>query len=164
MIAGALEYLATGGFVMIPLVALALSMWFLIGLRVQRLGNALPWVSRRLAAPGARPDLVIVEAERAMGRFGPTIRTITHVAPLLGLLGTVNGMIGTFSALTGAGGLAPDAGVAGGISEALVSTQMGLFVAIPGLFVGRVLDGRQRRNVNELHRWLRQHPRAERAS
>ncbi len=58
---------------------------------------------------------------------------LTAIAPLLGLLGTVAGMIGTFDAVAIAGG--ETAGqVAGGISQALITTQFGLLVAIPGVF------------------------------
>jgi len=56
-------------------------------------------------------------------------------APLLGLLGTVTGMLATFGALaSGAGGEKTMALVAGGISEALVTTETGLILALPGLF------------------------------
>lgn len=57
-------------------------------------------------------------------------------APLLGLLGTVTGMLATFAALSsGAGGDKTMEMVASGISEALVTTETGLVVAIPGLFL-----------------------------
>ncbi|MBN1515007.1 MotA/TolQ/ExbB proton channel family protein [Candidatus Sumerlaeota bacterium] len=56
-------------------------------------------------------------------------------APLLGLLGTVTGMLATFAALAGGGGGDQTmALVAGGISEALVTTETGLVIALPGLF------------------------------
>lgn len=56
-------------------------------------------------------------------------------APLLGLLGTVMGMLATFGALsTGSGGEKTMALVAGGISEALITTETGLVIALPGLF------------------------------
>jgi biopolymer transport protein ExbB len=56
-------------------------------------------------------------------------------APLLGLLGTVTGMLATFSALaTGGGGDQTMGMIADGISEALVTTETGLIIAIPGLF------------------------------
>ena len=56
-------------------------------------------------------------------------------APLLGLLGTVSGMLTTFGALaTGTGGNQTMDLVAGGISEALITTETGLLVALPGLF------------------------------
>lgn len=55
--------------------------------------------------------------------------------PLLGLLGTVTGMLGTFDALaTGSGGDKTMAAVAKGISEALITTETGLVVALPGMF------------------------------
>lgn len=56
-------------------------------------------------------------------------------APLLGLLGTVTGMLTTFGALsTGSGGEKTMTMVAGGISEALITTETGLVIALPGLF------------------------------
>jgi len=55
--------------------------------------------------------------------------------PLFGLLGTVTGMLGTFGALaSGAGGEKTMAAIAKGISEALITTETGLVVALPGLF------------------------------
>ena len=68
------------------------------------------------------------------------------VGPLLGLLGTVTGMLATFQALaTGAGGDATMAAVARGISEALITTETGLVVALPGLFVHYQLARRKER-------------------
>ena len=61
------------------------------------------------------------------------------VAPLAGLLGTVAGMIETFDSLGSMSLFSQSGGVAGGISQALISTQMGLAVAIPGLLAGRIL-------------------------
>lgn len=66
-------------------------------------------------------------------------------APLLGLLGTVTGMLSTFAALSsGSGGDQTMEMVAAGISEALVTTMTGLVIALPGLFMqyqlGRILD------------------------
>jgi biopolymer transport protein ExbB len=67
-------------------------------------------------------------------------------APLLGLLGTVTGMLATFGALaTGAGGEKTMGLVAEGISEALVTTETGLIVALPGLFFQYQLSRRLER-------------------
>jgi biopolymer transport protein ExbB len=56
-------------------------------------------------------------------------------APLLGLLGTVTGMLATFGALaSGSGGEKTMSMIAGGISEALITTETGLIIALPGLF------------------------------
>jgi len=63
------------------------------------------------------------------------MKIAVSAAPLLGLLGTVTGMLDTFGALaTGAGGDETMSLVAEGISEALVTTETGLLVAIPGMF------------------------------
>lgn len=63
------------------------------------------------------------------------MRICVTVSPLLGLLGTVTGMLATFSALaSGSGGEKTMALVAKGISEALITTETGLVVALPGIF------------------------------
>lgn len=86
-----------------------------------------------------------VELERHI----PTILMLASVAPLLGLLGTVNGMIATFDAISqvGTGNPRP---LAGGISEALITTQFGLAVAIPGLILGGYLRRRVQRFLGRL--------------
>ncbi len=73
-------------------------------------------------------------------RFGSAILVFAAVAPLLGLLGTVTGMISTFDIITEFGTGDPKL-LSGGISVALVTTQLGLIVAIPLLLVGNVLKG-----------------------
>ena len=78
------------------------------------------------------------------------ILSIVSIAPLVGLLGTVDGMIETFDSLGDMSLFAQSGGIAGGISQALFSTQMGLCVAIPGVIVGKLLDRRQRRLEEEL--------------
>jgi len=75
-----------------------------------------------------------------LNRFGPFILLIAAVAPLLGLLGTVTGMIQTFDVITEFGTSDPKL-LSGGISVALVTTQIGLIVAIPTLLVGNLLNG-----------------------
>jgi biopolymer transport protein ExbB len=63
------------------------------------------------------------------------LRICVTAAPLVGLLGTVTGMLTTFAALsTGSGGDQTMGQVAGGISEALITTETGLVIALPGLF------------------------------
>jgi len=73
-------------------------------------------------------------------RFGSAIAVFAAVAPLLGLLGTVTGMISTFDVITEHGTGDPKL-LAGGISEALVTTELGLMVAIPTLLIGTLLNG-----------------------
>jgi biopolymer transport protein ExbB len=74
------------------------------------------------------------------------MRICVSAAPLLGLLGTVTGILSTFAALSsGAGGAKTMEMVAQGISEALVTTETGLAIALPGLFHHYVLAGKLER-------------------
>ena len=74
-------------------------------------------------------------------RFLPSIRMLSSVAPMLGLLGTVTGIIATFDMITVVGGGKPRL-LAGGISEALITTATGLSIAIPGLLAHSFLSSR----------------------
>jgi len=74
-------------------------------------------------------------------RFLNTLGTIAAISPLLGLFGTVLGMIEVFNAITAAGVGNPTV-LAGGISKALITTVGGLSVAIPSLIFYRYLRGR----------------------
>ena len=69
-------------------------------------------------------------------------------APLVGLLGTVSGMLATFSGLSVSSGAAPVETISGGISEALITTQTGLVIAVPSFIVCTLL---KRRFQNFLH-------------
>jgi len=74
-----------------------------------------------------------------LNRFGSTIMVIATVSPLLGLLGTVTGMISTFDIITEFGTGDPKL-LSGGISIALVTTQLGLIVAIPAVLLATMLN------------------------
>ena len=74
-------------------------------------------------------------------RFLNTLGTIAAVSPLLGLLGTVLGMITVFSVITDVGVGSPGE-LAGGISQALITTAAGIAVAIPSLIFYRYFRGR----------------------
>jgi len=80
-----------------------------------------------------------------MERFMNTLGTISTITPLLGLLGTVIGMIKVFTAITVIG-VGDPSQLAGGISEALITTAAGLTVAIPSLIFHRHL----KRRIDEL--------------
>jgi biopolymer transport protein ExbB len=83
-------------------------------------------------------DQHALELRPCIRRFLPVITVLAATAPLLGLLGTVTGMITTFDviAIFGTGNAKA---LSGGISKALVTTQSGLLVGIPGLFMSRLL-------------------------
>lgn len=82
----------------------------------------------------------ILHESAHLNRFGGLILVIAAVSPLLGLLGTVTGMISTFDVITEFGTGDPKL-LSGGISIALVTTEVGLAVAIPTLIFGNLLSG-----------------------
>ncbi len=88
--------------------------------------------------------------EDRLARGAILAKSIVMVAPLTGLLGTVTGMIETFDALADMALFSQSGGIAGGISQALITTQMGLAIAIPGLIAGRILERKQALLLEEL--------------
>jgi biopolymer transport protein ExbB len=86
-------------------------------------------------------DETVLRINRGMGDYLSVIGVLAAVAPLLGLLGTVTGMIATFDVLA-VFGTGNAKAMAGGISEALITTQTGLLVAIPGLYMKGFLQRR----------------------
>jgi biopolymer transport protein ExbB len=90
-----------------------------------------------------------IEIRPTLNRNLSVIAALGSVAPLLGLLGTVSGMIATFSVISaiGTGNARP---LAGGISEALVATEAGLLVAVPGLLLSASLSRRANRLAHYL--------------
>ncbi len=94
-------------------------------------------------------DEAIMKETPPLERFLTLIKIISAVAPLLGLLGTVTGMIQTFQAMTLFGTGDPKL-MAGGISQALVTTVIGLVVALPTLFLHSLVAGWSKRIVHTL--------------
>jgi len=84
-------------------------------------------------------------------RFVNSVGTIASISPLLGLLGTVTGIIRSFNAVM-LGGMGDPRMLAGGISEALVCTAAGLTVAIPAYISFRYLRGKVERIVVEMEK------------
>lgn len=157
-------HLAAGGPVMVPLLLLCLWMWILIVSRLLELiteayrerdgasGGDGGW--RRTirttfsALHTGRPalDLALAEALaaeqiRRRKRHVKTVSILASTAPLLGLLGTVTGMISTFDGMARFG-LGNPRVMASGISQAMITTQAGLIIALPGLFMGNFLRRR----------------------
>jgi len=101
--------------------------------------------------PQSDPESMELKLSEAILKEGPKlnsmimfIKIIAVVAPLLGLLGTVTGMIQTFQAITLFGAGDPQT-MAGGISQALVTTVLGLVVAIPTVFLHWLASSRAKR-------------------
>lgn len=101
-----------------------------------------------LSSYGKRRDAIKERMEEVgrhevanMERYINVVGTIAGVAPLLGLLGTVSGMIKSFNVIALQGVAEPGA-LAGGISEALLTTAAGLIVAIPSFIMHRYLRNR----------------------
>ena len=99
---------------------------------------------------GDNPEELEAQLEDVLAKATPPleknlsiIKLLAAVAPLLGLLGTVVGMIETFQAITLFGTGDPKL-MAGGISQALVTTMLGLIAAVPLLFIHNLLDSRSR--------------------
>ncbi|TFH85463.1 MotA/TolQ/ExbB proton channel family protein [Billgrantia azerbaijanica] len=91
----------------------------------------------------ARLDEAVLAELPRLERGQPLVKLLAAVAPLLGLLGTVTGMIVTFQAITVFGTGDPQL-MAGGISQALVTTVLGLITAVPLLFAHTALAARSR--------------------
>lgn len=95
-------------------------------------------------------DAEFYSYETEIRKYTALIKIVVVIAPLMGLLGTVTGMIETFDSLAEMALFSQSGGIAGGISQALFTTQMGLSVAIPGVLMKSYLDRKQRRIQAEL--------------
>jgi biopolymer transport protein ExbB len=100
------------------------------------------WIESRAAAEASL-------IERALGRWLWVLETIVTAAPLLGLLGTIIGMIRAFR-LFGVEGLVDPRGVTGGVAEALVATAAGLLIAIVALLAFNYFSQRLAQVMDEL--------------
>lgn len=97
----------------------------------------------------ARLDEAVLAELPRIERGQPVVKLLAAIAPLLGLLGTVTGMIVTFQAITVFGTGDPQL-MAGGISQALVTTVLGLVTAVPLLFAQTALATRSRLIIQTL--------------
>ena len=98
-------------------------------------------------------DELVIETEEAsrgyLGRYLPILNTIGNISPLLGLLGTIIGMIIAFESIAAVGTGDPKV-VADGISQALVTTASGLIVAIPTIVAYRYLARRAELSLEQM--------------
>ncbi len=190
MLEHALEVWKSGGFVMPPLAIATLILWWTLGKRLallrrgqsgplrallnqaemgklqpsgvvdQALADGLAVAQAHPTQVRARVQLVLDDARQSLKNGSRTIVLIVAIAPLAGLLGTVTGMIETFDFLATMTLFSRSGGIAGGVSQALVSTQAGLAVAIPGVIAGRLLAMKQDRlelEIDEVEELLAVH-------
>ncbi len=190
MLEHALEVWKAGGFVMPPLAIATLILWWTLGQRLALLRRGAGGPLRALLAQAEagklapsgmvdqalvdglaaaqafptqvrpRVQLVMDQARQRLRTGSKTITLIVAIAPLAGLLGTVTGMIETFDFLATMTLFSRSGGIAGGVSQALVSTQAGLAVAIPGVIAGRLLAMKQDRlelEIDEVEELLAAH-------
>ena len=160
----------SGGWVMIPLCLLAILIYttgfemFLFlrsfDLKIDVNQNLKTWILDPEQAPKQAKEIIrytqenVSASKHLKNRFEEIEQNILHKidrkliflntliasAPLMGLLGTVIGMLGTFSAISSGGGSETVDMVAAGISEALITTQTGLFIALPGIFLVLIIQ------------------------
>lgn len=114
-----------------------------------RLGEALGYVLHgprlTIKTVSRRFDEIRLDLLSAIDRRLLVLNTLVAAAPLAGLLGTVMGMLAMFAGLSHGKGPAGMQRVAAGMQEALITTQTGLTIALPGLFIGLIIKSRRDR-------------------
>ena len=111
--------------------------------------------ARGLTTTPSRLKHLAERTKRDLNSLRTLIATLVAVAPLLGLLGTVTGMVEMFGSMQGTSSLHGESTVAGGISTALVTTQLGLVISAPGLVVAFWLSRQQVRRERDIDHILR---------
>lgn len=168
-----MELMAMGGYVMPPLLLITVLLWYAITYRASMIrvnkSNPRHLIEKRLAKPDMKAKTILEEAvvlglqvsrehpesirknldvlywdyRQALKQYKSLITVLLVIAPLLGLLGTVSGMIETFESLQDMTFMSQDGGIANGISQALITTQFGLSISIPGLLIHSFINRRQ---------------------
>lgn len=157
-----LEFVHRGGPVMFGILALSVLLYsrcikVLLSLRRSRRNLALvqPFDRNSAALLGQMRS----EAHESFRQQRIALGAMIAAAPLLGLLGTVSGMVTTFDSLAGKSGEKSMEGLARGISEVLVATESGLAVAIPALlfvYLAHREVHKQVQKLNSLEVWLQE--------
>ncbi|MFD2256599.1 MotA/TolQ/ExbB proton channel family protein [Luteolibacter algae] len=121
-----------------------------------RLGEALVYVLHgpklTIKTVGRRFDEIRLSIVSNIDRRILVINTLVAAAPLAGLLGTVMGMLAMFTGLAQGTGPAGMEKVADGMQQALITTQTGLTIALPGLFLGLIVKSKRDRIAATLAR------------
>ncbi|MBD3343783.1 MAG: hypothetical protein GF401_01820 [Chitinivibrionales bacterium] len=121
------------------------------GVVARIVGTCLEHSKWKRSAAEKKVREILIEESPQLNKHLSTLGVIAGAAPLLGLLGTVTGMIHLFKVITDYGTGDPKI-LAGGISEALVTTQTGLAIAIPVLLVHNALRNRTNKIMSEMEK------------
>ena len=165
-----------GGWVFYPLLSCACFLWWFLGARF-----AAVWIPKGIPATVLkRPERFSILGDFTQKAFSlrdrrkeltiefklfqaqvykhkSIIQTLIAVAPLLGLLGTVTGMMETFRGLGESALFSQTGGVAGGVAQALLTTQIGLIIAAPGIIAFRYIEGKAKQTLQrgiEIMEWV----------
>ena len=152
------EFFGMGGVVLIPIAVATFFMWTFILERISYYFFAHQGVKNRLGreweerqhkrswrSRAIRDELVSQVKQKTVANVG-IIKTLVAIAPLLGLLGTVTGMINVFDVMALSGSSNARL-MAGGVFQATIPTMAGMVVALPGLVFSNVLEKRSRRET-----------------
>ncbi|WP_031434310.1 MotA/TolQ/ExbB proton channel family protein [Methylomarinum vadi] len=162
------QFLAAGGPVLSFILLVSICLWCLIIERLLFFRLSYPalrrawleqWQQRAdkcsLHARHIRSG-IISEAKITMNKTVPIIKMLVNICPLLGLLGTVNGMIHVFDvmAVTGSGNARA---MADGVSQATIPTMAGMVIAIAGLYFSKLIEERVSDETHHLTDLLQNH-------
>tara|TARA_R110001592_G_scaffold299059_1_gene569947 strand:- start:52187 stop:52702 length:516 start_codon:yes stop_codon:yes gene_type:complete len=160
------DFLDSGGWVLWSILFVTIVLWTLMLERLWFLGRVFPrqarqlqegWMARSDRRSSAARHIRAAWLSRAqlrLQRYLPMVRVLIALCPLLGLLGTVSGMIEVFDVMALSGNGNPRA-MAAGVSRATVPTMAGMVIAISGLFCLARLDQQARRALQRLNDRLR---------
>lgn len=178
------ELMGLGGYVMPPLFFITIILWYTLTYRLfvvqTNKNNPRRKIEKRLEDPDKTVKTIMDDAvlrglmtanqfpqdvrsnlnvtfweyRTTMRKYKGVITVLLVIAPLLGLLGTVSGMIETFDSLQDMTFMSQDGGIAAGISQALVTTQFGLSISIPGLLLHSYINRRQTLIEQELEQLI----------
>ena len=142
-----IRYFQEGGAVTIIIAAVSLSAWFVAVTAWRRARQLVKLLADKVPSE-PRDKLCIDERLLELDRKLRVLATMATALPLLGLLGTVLEMLITFEVIEGYGTGHPSL-LAGGIRRALLTTQLGLWTALPILLLHEMISGQTRKAAYE---------------
>lgn len=162
------QFLITGGEVLWVILWTSICLWSLIAERMLYFKVTYPdqrqhWLSQWQDRSDKNShsalfirQCIISEAKISMGKTVPIIKMLIALCPLLGLLGTVTGMINVFDvmAVTGTGNARA---MASGVSQATIPTMAGMVIAIAGLYFSRLIEQKVSEETHHLTDLLQYH-------